>query len=446
MLTPTEVHFLIGSAWEGPPAGRTGRYSMVHTRSAFVVLGAHRSGTSAMARILNLAGLGALPIDLVPPHPIDNPTGFWESRPVIELNDAVLADLGGRWDRPPPSGAIRPAYIARAVDILDHQYGQTGSLVLKDPRISLLVPLWHEALLRLHINPFYLVMLRHPLEVAASLQARDRMGWEEAIAIWTVYMASASTGTDGLTRAFVAYDRLLADWRSVVCPLSPDPGLVTTPRACGIDTFLSSERKRWRRELLPLELDDEDAKRLYGALLEKENSAFTGSSQIVAGIEDEAPSSFYIFGEPIRFAEEGAAKYLVSGFSFREEWGRWTDGSRAVVSIRHGLPRGLLFVEIHIVQAFASGRDVADVVIRSGWSEPKLFLLTAGRSRIAFLAQAEEAEDQGSLRIEFLIVRPKSPDELPLDSRALGILIETITVSQISGAEVEGVGTWELPR
>ncbi len=67
---------------------------MPDARNAFVVLGAHRSGTSAMARVLNLAGLGAMPADLVPPHPVDNPTGFWEARPIIELNDAILADNG----------------------------------------------------------------------------------------------------------------------------------------------------------------------------------------------------------------------------------------------------------------------------------------------------------------------------------------------------------------
>ena len=43
---------------------------------ALLVLGMHRSGTSALTRVLNLLGV-ALGDDLMPPGP-DNPLGFWE--------------------------------------------------------------------------------------------------------------------------------------------------------------------------------------------------------------------------------------------------------------------------------------------------------------------------------------------------------------------------------
>ncbi|MFY7850700.1 MAG: hypothetical protein ACOVQ6_02790, partial [Brevundimonas sp.] len=52
------------------------RTASASSRSALVVAGMHRSGTSAVARLLSLAG-GALPGNIIQPGP-DNPTGFWE--------------------------------------------------------------------------------------------------------------------------------------------------------------------------------------------------------------------------------------------------------------------------------------------------------------------------------------------------------------------------------
>ncbi len=66
-------------------------------------MGMHRSGTSFTARALQLLGvsLGAAG-SLMAPGP-DNPAGYFENRDIKELNDAVLAHLGGSWDQPPRS-------------------------------------------------------------------------------------------------------------------------------------------------------------------------------------------------------------------------------------------------------------------------------------------------------------------------------------------------------
>jgi hypothetical protein len=65
-------------------------------RSVVLVLGMHRSGTSALSRMLSLLGCD-LPKTLMPESP-DNARGYWESWPVTHLNDAVLASGGSRWD------------------------------------------------------------------------------------------------------------------------------------------------------------------------------------------------------------------------------------------------------------------------------------------------------------------------------------------------------------
>ena len=62
--------------------------------NAILVLGMHRSGTSALARILNLLGCELGPNLL--PAAADNEAGFWEHRDVVLLDDEVLARVGSR--------------------------------------------------------------------------------------------------------------------------------------------------------------------------------------------------------------------------------------------------------------------------------------------------------------------------------------------------------------
>jgi hypothetical protein len=65
------------------------------------VLGMHRSGTSLVARMLNLLGVHLGPDPRVLTSGKDNPTGYWEYRPFVDINDAILERFGGQWDQPP---------------------------------------------------------------------------------------------------------------------------------------------------------------------------------------------------------------------------------------------------------------------------------------------------------------------------------------------------------
>jgi hypothetical protein len=53
-----------------------------------LILGMHRSGTSALSRALNLAGL-RLPKDLLEPNQ-DNPMGFWEPKSIVKVNNQLF--------------------------------------------------------------------------------------------------------------------------------------------------------------------------------------------------------------------------------------------------------------------------------------------------------------------------------------------------------------------
>ncbi len=170
-------------------------------RSLVCVTGMHRSGTSLATRALELLGvsLGA-PEGLLPPGP-DNPAGYFENKAIQELDDELLAHLGGSWDQPPTlidRWAHDPqldAFRARAAAALVADFGpasagaRTGPLIgFKDPRVSLLLPFWRTVVsVRTTV-----VVVRAPTEVAASLARRNGIEPPQASLLWLRYVLAAA--------------------------------------------------------------------------------------------------------------------------------------------------------------------------------------------------------------------------------------------------------------
>ena len=65
-------------------------------QTLYIVTGMHRSGTSAVARMLQVFGIG-LPGDLKGPA-ADNEKGFFEDKAIVDLNNEILKTLELSWD------------------------------------------------------------------------------------------------------------------------------------------------------------------------------------------------------------------------------------------------------------------------------------------------------------------------------------------------------------
>src|SRR5262245_1129987 len=65
-------------------------------RVCILVVGMHRSGTSAITRMLNLLG-ATLPKNILGGGP-GNETGHWEPRRLIHLHDQLLSEAGSHWN------------------------------------------------------------------------------------------------------------------------------------------------------------------------------------------------------------------------------------------------------------------------------------------------------------------------------------------------------------
>jgi hypothetical protein len=120
---------------------------------------------------------------------IGNPEGYFELLSIVRSNDDVLAHFGGRWDCPPvfalgwtdDDAAVEFVEASRAV--LDELF-ESDHYVLKDPRISILLPLWRRIT---NDGGCAVVIVRDPLEVAASLTKRNGLPTLTGLALWAAY-------------------------------------------------------------------------------------------------------------------------------------------------------------------------------------------------------------------------------------------------------------------
>ncbi len=228
------------------------------TNRAVVVLGMHRSGTSALTRIVSLLGAG-LPGNLMP-ETDDNPHGYWESWDLSRLNNALFATAGTAWhhDSSIPiewfgSGEARQLR-PRARAFVQQAFRENDLLVLKDPRLCRLLPFWRSVLEELDVGVSYLLIARHPDEVFWSLEARNAMklqgfsSSDKAHLLWLRYVLEAEQHTRGTARSILTYDGLLDDWEATVRRAASEASLplpVAIANAAGdIDEFLRPEHKR----------------------------------------------------------------------------------------------------------------------------------------------------------------------------------------------------------
>jgi hypothetical protein len=221
-------------------------------RTCLVVLGMHRSGTSALTRVLGILG-ATLPRHVMSPG-LGNEPGHWEPEKLVDFHDEVLSELDSAWHDWAALDVLRltvrrrEEIKTRIAQIVNDEYGSAALMVVKDPRICRFAPLFLEALTDAGIMPECILVFRNPLEVAKSLARRDGMPPAEASLLWLRHVLDAEAATRGNRRAILSYGGLLKDWRRelrrVRVATEPGRGYVwpNPPEDAGeqIDGFLNS--------------------------------------------------------------------------------------------------------------------------------------------------------------------------------------------------------------
>ena len=217
-----------------------------------LVFGMGRSGSSALARVLSLCGCG-LPAELVGATEA-NPLGHWEPHEALTLNETFLSAHGASWHDPTLrlqgevaiDPQLRAIYVAKIEEFL-RSLPSAPLLVIKEPRITALSEYWFEAVRAAGFSVGVVVPVRHPQEVAASLEARDRASPELSGALWLKYNLLAERQSRGAPRVFVDYLRFLTDWRAEISRIATALSVDLSRRDAGaIESFLRHDLRRQR--------------------------------------------------------------------------------------------------------------------------------------------------------------------------------------------------------
>ncbi|MEA1943259.1 MAG: glycosyltransferase [Pseudomonadota bacterium] len=191
----------------------TGRDQAVN-KVALLVLGMHRSGTSACARIANLLG-AELPDEILPANE-GNDSGYWEPQAVVDFNDHILETCGFGWDDPVSEAAIvgrlGTAEREAAAELVETTYGGAPLIVLKDPRCAMIPAFWIEAVRAAGYRPALVHCVRPAADVAASLNRRDEMNLDEAGLLWAQSNLSTLRVRDDHPCLVLNYEGDISGW------------------------------------------------------------------------------------------------------------------------------------------------------------------------------------------------------------------------------------------
>ena len=219
-----------------------------------IVLGMHRSGTSVLARLMNLIGVYFGPEGIELSAGDDNPKGVWERKDVHALNNFVLNSSGCAWNRVSAfdvgelASDIQDEFVTRARRIV-LEMDAHRPWVIKDPRMCLVLPLWRRVL----EAPVCVYVHRSPIEVAASLQTRNQIPIEVGLALWQRYVSSAHLASLGLPSLTVAHRDLVKTPVKVLRRLKTD---LEEKGVTGLRLPSSSEIKAFVDENLYRERDN----------------------------------------------------------------------------------------------------------------------------------------------------------------------------------------------
>lgn len=255
-----------------------------------LVLGMHRSGTSAVTRVLNLLG-AELGERLLTPSK-DNEKGFWENAGIVELNDQLLNSYDRSWDDPreiPLEKNNEEKIVSARQKVQKEMVKLTKAqklTAIKDPRLCRLAPLYFSVLEQMSIEATVVLMVRDPLQVARSLQVRNGLSIETGLLLWLRYTLDAEKYSQNINRTFISYDALMDNWQEQADKVGTMAS-ITWPKSMSnvskrIDNFLDNGLNHQRDSIF--EYGDEQSqilswsKEVYGLLRKGEKDSNTDLS------------------------------------------------------------------------------------------------------------------------------------------------------------------------
>ncbi len=158
-------------------------------KKGIIVLGCHRSGTSAVTGLLKLFDVH-LGTDLLLPG-TDNPKGFFEQKKIVRLNDCFMDQLDIQWWQPVPTDYLksilkedkfswlRKGYQDWLRQIMRREVATHNIWAVKDPRLTRMMPLANPVFKEFG-ELTYLIVRRNEQDIIKSLAKRHNCSGGEA--------------------------------------------------------------------------------------------------------------------------------------------------------------------------------------------------------------------------------------------------------------------------
>lgn len=184
-----------------------------HIGNVVIVLGMHRSGTSAFTGALKIAGFD-LGKDIMKANEY-NVKGYFENNKIVELNDKILGYFNASWDSMffLPENWEEDERLKQskldAIQIFNSEFNNKSNIAIKDPRFGILLPFWKSVFESLQIKPNYCVVLRSPIEISLSLENRDHFSIQKSHILWTNYLMAIELSTRAEKRIFINFPDFL---------------------------------------------------------------------------------------------------------------------------------------------------------------------------------------------------------------------------------------------
>ncbi|MDP3694872.1 MAG: hypothetical protein Q8R42_02015, partial [Desulfocapsaceae bacterium] len=187
---------------------------MEKKKKVIVVLGMHRSGTSAITRSLSMLGVNLG--DALHPAGFDNPKGFWENRECIAINEELLRHFNSAYDcldlrfESVVDDSFIRALKDRAIQLINRYLDESDGLWgFKDPRTCRLLSFWRDVFQSIKCDVCFVIVLRNPVSVVASLTKREQLPEEKSYLLWLQHVLPAVMNTEGQKRVVVDYDKFM---------------------------------------------------------------------------------------------------------------------------------------------------------------------------------------------------------------------------------------------
>jgi hypothetical protein len=410
---------------------------------AIVVLGMHRSGTSALTGCLDIHGV-PLGAPLMPAN-YDNERGYFELTEVVTIHDELLGSFGASaldLTKLPAEWASQPTARRaqeRLHDVLRLNFDGKPLWGVKDPRLCVLLPLWEPLFRDMNVEPRYVLMLRSPWEVAKSLEARNGLETWESLDLWVGHVAAAERESRARRRAVTTFDRFLADPGMELSYLAGFleiawPRALDDPVREELHAFLEPSIRHFRKVEPPEDID----RGLVNAVEELHSSLMALRDSASAGLSTRIEAASSVSARLLAARRASAARINTSEDEYDLRWLRadvpeqMAPGQRLFIEgtfVHEGarpLSKRVLSISYHWVDA----ADPSKIVVWDGLRTPVKRVLLPG----------EEYESQISVQA------PSQPGRyrLLLDVVREGVAWFSSTRLPPSPAEVIVTGTSEV--